>query len=55
MLKGFVFEEAEKDYSLYMVELSKADEKVIMDVLKKYANDGCSVRNVYEDICKIMQ
>ena len=43
-LVGFVHRYGTDDYSICAVELSDADRDAINSILKKYQNDGVSVR-----------
>lgn len=51
-IKGIVFKhEGEDDYSIWMPDLSKAEEKKILQALvAAYGNNGTSVRGTKEEI-----
>ena len=55
-LIGFVFKHDDKDYSLWLTDaISETDRNKIAEILEKYDTTGCSVRNVYDDIERMME
>ena len=55
-IKGIVFKhEGKNDYSIWMPDLSKAEEKKILQALvAAYGNNGTSIRGTKEDILRII-
>lgn len=54
-IKGIVFKHNKNDYSIWMPDLSKAEEKKILQALvAAYGNNGTSIRGAKEDILRII-
>ena len=50
-IKGILFKHSEDDYSIWMPDLSKAEEKKILQALVAvFADNGTSIRGTKEDI-----
>ena len=53
-IAGIVFEHAPEDWGIWFFDgISKEDNEAIMNILDKYTDQGCSVRNVYDELSKL--
>lgn len=54
-IKGILFKHSEDDYSIWMPDLAKNEEKKILQALvAAYSNNGTSIRGAKEDILRII-
>lgn len=54
-IKGILFKHNKNDYSIWMPDLAKNEEKKILQALvAAYGNNGTSVRGTKEDILRII-
>lgn len=54
-IKGILFKHSEDDYSIWMPDLAKNEEKKILQALvTAYSNNGTSIRGAKEDILRII-
>ncbi len=53
---GVIYEHGYKDWSLWLCGMSEEDEQTVKEILKKYTNDGFSVRGkeVYDGIDQML-
>lgn len=52
-IKGILFKHSEDDYSIWMPDLAKNEEKKILQALVAvFADDGTSIRGTKEDILR---
>ena len=52
---GIVFEHGPTDYALWLTDaINDEDQEALKDILENSCFTGCSVRNCYEQIQKIM-
>lgn len=55
VLCGFIFCHGNKDFSIWETDaISEADRNKIEEILSKYATEGTSVRNCWEQLSDIM-
>ena len=54
-IKGILFKHSEDDYSIWMPDFSREEEKKILQALvAAYGNNGTSIRGAKEDILQII-
>ena len=50
VLHSIIFQHGENDFSVWSLDIPEKAKSEIMEILKKYTNDGCSVRGNREDL-----
>lgn len=54
-IKGVLFKHGENDYSIWMPDFAKDEEKKLLQALvAAYSNNGTSIRGAKEDILRII-